>query len=165
VSPFRLAGLAALAWLAAGSAHAITIDGRLDEPEWRQAQSFSDFRVTEPLTRAPAAHATELLVLPLPDALYVGLRAEHPPDQRTHGHSPRDAPNMDADPAMLVIDFEGQGKTAYEFTVTISGSMRDSIILNQSDLSRDWDADWTARVSEDAHGWSAEWRIPWSTAP
>lgn len=165
MNPSRLAGLAALSWFAAGSAHAITIDGRLDEPEWRQAQSFGDFRVTEPFTRAPAAHATELLVLPLPDALYVGLRAEHPPDQRTHGHSPRDAPNMDADPAILVIDFEGQGKTAYEFTVTISGSMRDSIILNQSDLSRDWDADWTAKVSEDAHGWSAEWRIPWSTAP
>jgi hypothetical protein len=165
VSPSRLTGLAALSWLAAGSAHAITIDGRLDEPEWRQAQSFSDFRVTEPLTRAPAAHATELLILPLPDALYVGMRAEHPADQRTHGHSPRDAPNMDADPAILAIDFEGQGKTAYEFTVTISGSMRDSIILNQSDLSRDWDADWIARTAEDAHGWSAEWRIPWSTAP
>ncbi len=165
MNPSRLAGLAALSWFVAGSVHAITVDGRLDEPEWRQSQSFTDFRVTEPLTRAPAAHATELMILPLPDALYVGLRAEHPQDQRTHGHSPRDASNMDADPAILVIDFEGQGKTAYEFTVTISGSMRDSIILNQSDLSRDWDADWTAKTAEDARGWSAEWRIPWSTAP
>ena len=163
--PSRLACTAAVTWLIAGSAQALTVDGRLDEPEWRQAQVFNDFRVTEPLTKAPAPHATELLVLALPDALYVGMRAEHPPDQRTHGHSPRDAPNMDADPAMLIIDFEGLGKTAYEFTVTISGSMRDSIILNQSDLSRDWDADWTAATHEDAQGWSAEWRIPWSTAP
>ncbi len=90
---------------------------------------------------------------------------KYPPEQRTHGHSPRDAQNMDADPAILIIDFEGLGKTAYEFTVTISGSMRDSIILNQSDLSRDWDADWSAVTHEDAQGWSVEWRIPWSTAP
>jgi len=45
---------------------------------------------------------------------------------------------MDADPAILIIDFEGLGKTAYEFTVTLSGAKRDSIILNQTDLSRDW---------------------------
>lgn len=161
-----LAAPAALLALAgAGAAQAMTIDGRLDEPEWAQAQSFSDFRVTEPLTRATPPHATELLVLPLPDALYVGLRAEHPVALRTHGRSPRDAPNMDADPAILLIDFEGRGKTAYEFTISLSGTKRDSIILNQTDLSTDWDADWTAVTHEDDAGWSAEWRIPWSTAP
>ena len=160
-----LASLTVLSWLATGTAQALTVDGQLDEPEWRQAQVFNDFRVTEPLTRAAAPHATELLVLPLPDALYVGLRAEHAPDQRTHGRSPRDAQKMDADPAILVIDFEGLGKTAYEFTVSLSGTLRDGIILNQSDISRDWDADWTALTHEDARGWSAEWRIPWSVAP
>jgi hypothetical protein len=159
------ASLVILLPLAIGAAHAIDVNGRLDEPEWAQAQVFSDFRVTEPFTRAPANYATELRVLALPDALYVGLRAEHPPDQRTHGRSPRDAPNMDADPAILIIDFEGLGKTAYEFTVTISGAKRDSIILNQTDLSRDWDADWQATTYEDARGWSAEWRIPWSVGP
>ncbi|HMI37448.1 MAG TPA: hypothetical protein VK505_07475, partial [Steroidobacteraceae bacterium] len=151
--------------LAIGTVHAMQVDGRLDEPEWTQAQVYSDFRVTEPFTREPAKYATELRVLALPDALYVGLRAEHPPDQRTHGRSPRDAPNMDADPAILIIDFEGLGKTAYEFTVTLSGTKRDSIILNQTDLSRDWDADWEATTAEDARGWSTEWRIPWSIAP
>ena len=159
------ARLTMLVSLVAGTAHAIDIDGVLDEPAWAQAQVFTDFRVTEPLTREPAKYPTELRVLPLPDALYVGMRAVHPPDQRTHGHSPRDAPNMDADPAILFIDFEGLGKTAYEFTVTISGAKRDSIILNQTDLSRDWDADWEATTHEDAEGWSAEWRIPWSVAP
>ena len=165
MKPGQLVQLTVLSWLLAGTAQALTVDGQLDEPEWRQAQVFNDFRVTAPLTRVAAPHPTELLILPLPDALYVGLRAEHAPDQRTHGHSPRDAPNMDADPAILIIDFEGLGKTAYEFTVTISGSMRDSIILNQSDLSRDWDADWSAVTHEDERGWSAEWRIPWSVAP
>src|SRR5205807_8682037 len=57
--------------LAIGAAHAMQIDGRLDEPEWAQAQVFSDFRITEPFTRAAPKYASELRVLALPDALYV----------------------------------------------------------------------------------------------
>ena len=144
---------------------AITVDGQLDEVEWAQAQVFTDFRVLEPLTREVPPQATQLRILPLPDGLYVGLRSEMPPELRTYGSSPRDAPRLDADPAILLIDFEGLGKTAYEFSISLSGSKRDGIILNQNQLSRDWDADWQAAVHEDATGWSAEWRIPWSVAP
>jgi hypothetical protein len=151
--------------LSAGAARAMTIDGEPNEPEWAQAQVFTDFRVTEPQTLEPAPRATTLRILALPDALYASMRSELAPELRTHGHSQRDAPILDADPAILFIDFEGQGKTAYEFTVSLSGSKRDSIILNQSELSRDWDANWDAAVHEDATGWTAEWRIPWSVAP
>lgn len=155
----------ALLSLATHPALAMTIDGRLDEAEWTQAQVFTDFRVLEPLTREVPPQATELRVLPLPEGLYVGLRSEMPPDLRTYGRSPRDAPRLDADPAILLIDFEGLGKTAYEFTISLSGTRRDSIILNQNQISRDWDGDWQAAVHEDASGWSAEWCIPWSVAP
>lgn len=144
---------------------AMTVDGLLDEAAWAQAQVYTDFRVLEPLTREASPQATELRVLPLPDGLYVGLRSELAPELRTYGRSARDAPRLDADPSILLIDFEGLGKTAYEFTISLSGSKRDSIILNQTELSRDWDADWQAAVHEDATGWSAEWCIPWSVAP
>jgi hypothetical protein len=143
----------------------MNVDGKLDEPQWAEARVFSDFRLVEPLTLVAAPHATELRLLALPDALYVGLRAEHAPGLRTHGRSPRDAKILDADPAILMIDFEGLGKTAYEFTISLSGSKRDSIVLNQTTLSRDWDADWDAAVHEDPAGWSVEWRIPWLIAP
>ena len=148
-----------------GPLQAMTIDGKLDESEWAQAQVFTDFRELEPLTRAVPPLATELRVLALPDALYISMRSELPPAMRTRGHSPRDAPILDADPAQLMIDFEGLGKTAYEFTYSLSGTKRDSIILNQMEVSRDWDADWDAAGHEDATGWVAEFRIPWSVAP
>lgn len=146
-------------------ASAMSVDGRLDEAEWQDARSFNEFRVVEPLTRAQPEHATELRVLPRPEGLYVSMRIQHPISERTHGRSTRDAGNMDADPAILIIDFEGQGRTAYEFTVSLSGSQRDSIVLNQTDLSRDWDARWIAAVQEDDAGWTVEWEIPWSVAP
>ncbi len=155
----------ALLSLAARPALALTVDGLLDEADWAQAQVYTDFRVLEPLTREVPPQSTELRVLALPDGLYVGLRSEIPPELRTYGRSPRDAPRLDADPAILLVDFEGLGKTAYEFTISLSGSRRDSIIINQNQLSRDWDGDWQAAVHEDAAGWSAEWRIPWSVAP
>ena len=156
---------AALLLLASPLAGAMRIDGVLDEAEWQTAKTFNDFRIVEPLTRAPGENATELKILPKPDGLYVSMRLQHPPAERTRGRSTRDSQSMDADPAILLIDFEGQGRTAYEFTVSLSGSQRDSIVLNQTDLSTDWDARWIAAVHEDATGWSVEWQIPWSVAP
>ena len=144
---------------------AINVDGILDEPEWAEAKVFRDFVVTEPLTRAQPKYQTELRVLARPEALYVAMRVEHPRAERTHGRGPRDSPNMPADPAILLIDFEGQGNTAYEFTVSLSGTMRDGIVLKQTQISLDWDAAWIARVHEDDAGWAVEWSIPWSVAP
>jgi len=154
--------LAAMPCLAA---QPITIDGELNEPEWAEAQVFNDFRVTEPLTRAPGPYHTEVRLLARPEGLFIGARVEHPRDQRTRGRSPRDAPSLDGDPIIILVDFEGRGRTAYEFTTSISGSMRDSVVLNQTDLSRDWDAIWYSAVHEDDTGWSVETQIPWSVAP
>ena len=143
----------------------INIDGELNEPEWASAQVFTDFRMTEPLSRDVPPYKTELRVLARPEGLIFGMRAEHPRDQRTYGRSARDATSMDADPMIIIVDFEGRGRTAYEFTVSLSGSVRDSVILNQKDISTDWDAVWYSAVHEDDNGWSAEIEIPWSVAP
>ena len=140
---FRAAVLATLALSACAKARAdIVVDGRTDEPEWAEAREFQNFVLTEPLTRAQPKYATTLRVLPRPQALYVAMRFSQPRDQRTHGRGPRDSANMSADPAILMIDFEGLGNTAYEFTISLSGTQRDSIVLKQSQASRDWDGAW-----------------------
>ena len=149
----------------ATAAASIGINGRLDEPEWEQAQTFKDFRVTEPLTHEVPPYSTELRILPMEDALYVAVRSVLPPEKRTRGRSPRDAEVLDADTATLTIDFEGLGLTAWEFTISMSGSQRDALILNQTLQSRDWDGAWVAAAQEDETGWTAEWAIPWSIAP
>lgn len=142
----------------------ITLDGRLDETEWQGATTFEDFRVVDPLTRHTPRHRTLLRVLPQPDALYLSLWMEQPKDERTRGRSARDAETMDADIAQVLIDFEGQGRSAYEFTISLSGSLRDSVILNQTEFVRDWDAVWSAAVNETDDAWVAEFSIPWSIA-
>jgi hypothetical protein len=167
----RGANTAVMKWIAlplllsAGTAWgAMTLDGKLDEAEWAEATVFDDFRVVDPLTRQTPPYRTILRVLPQPDALYVSLWMEHPPAERTRGRSARDAETMDADVAQIVIDFEGQGRSAYEFTTSLSGSLRDSVILNQTEFVRDWDAIWSAAVHETEDAWTAEFAIPWSIA-
>src|SRR5678815_4184787 len=52
----------------------ITVDGRLDEPIWTQAQPATDFRQAQPKVGDPATQRTEVRILYDDDALYVGAR-------------------------------------------------------------------------------------------
>ena len=40
----------------------ITVDGRLDETEWKQAQRFENFVETSPFSLKETTHPTEVLV-------------------------------------------------------------------------------------------------------
>ncbi len=104
-------------------------------------------------------------MLATPEGLFIGFHTSQPVAMRKHGRSPRDAEFMDADEVAFIIDFEGRGRTAYEFTVSLSGSVRDGIILQQTNYSYDWDTVWYSAVAEDEDGWSIEVKLPWSVAP
>ena len=158
-------GLFALAFLAVAPAWGLDVDGRLNEPEWAEAQEFSEFRVTDPLTQETPTFPTRVRMLAQREGLYFGVAVQVPRAARTYGRSPRDADPMDADAVRVFIDFAGQGRTAYEFTVSLSNSERDGIVLNQTQQIYDWDATWLHEVSEDDSGWYAEILIPWSAAP
>lgn len=163
----RLATVPSLA-LCAGIAQAgqgLVLDGRLDEPEWSQALRIDDFRTVQPLTREQPPVRTEVRVLSREDGLYFGIHAEQPPEfPRTRHPTRRDA-QARADRVNLMIDFEGEGSTAYEFTVSISGGIQDAIITGQNGYKYDWDGVWEQAVAEDADGWSVEVRLPWGIAP
>ena len=121
--------------------------------------------MTQPFTGDAAPVATDARVLATPEALFIGFHTSQPVSMRKHGRSPRDAEFMDADEVAFIIDFEGRGRTAYEFSVSLSGSMRDGIVLQQTNYSYDWDTVWYSAVSEDETGWSIEIELPWSVAP
>jgi hypothetical protein len=167
IRPRRGLAAACLLLMAPASAFAggIDLDGRLVEPEWAAARVFNDFRVTDPLTQESPPFPTEVRVLPRREGLYVGVTVRAPRSQRTYGRSPRDADPMDADSVRVFVDFEGKGRTAYEFTVSLSNSERDGIVLNQTQQIYDWDSTWLHEVSEDDAAWYAEVLIPWSAAP
>jgi hypothetical protein len=156
---------AALLALLPPCARAITVDGIVDPAEWEGAQRITDFRLTQPLSRAPAPYPTEALILATPEGLAIGFRNTQPPGvRRTRQVAARDV-GAQADRVNLYIDFNGDGRTGYNFTILLSDSIIDATITNENQFSTDWDGIWKHAVHEDEQGWSAEMLIPWYIAP
>ena len=151
--------------LSAAPTPAITVDGRPDEPAWAGAEVFHDFVVTEPYTLASPAHQTEARLLATPEGIAIAFRVTQPAGvARLRERTPRDA-DMPGDRVNVFIDFDGDRKVAYNFTVGLSGALQDATWTNEVAYSPDWDGDWRAAVAEDDSGWSAEFLLPWSIAP
>ncbi|MEO6264133.1 MAG: DUF5916 domain-containing protein [Luteimonas sp.] len=160
-APLTLAILSALA----APAWAIEVDGRIDSAEWQGAQHVTDFRLTQPLSRAPTPYPTEAWVLATPEGLAVGMRNTQPASvPRTRQAAQRDA-GAQADRVNLYVDFDGDGRTGYNFTVLLSDSIIDKTISNENQFNSDWDGVWKHATSEDGDSWSVELLIPWYIAP
>ncbi|MEL1263694.1 DUF5916 domain-containing protein [Pseudoxanthomonas putridarboris] len=160
----RPTALLALGLLCA-NAHAVEIDGRIDPEEWAGAQHITDFRKTQPLSGEPASLPTEAWVLATPEGLAFAFRNTQPPGvPRTRQKVQRDFDEQ-VDRVNVFVDFDGDGRTGYAFTVSSTGGVADEIITNENQFSNDWDGLWQHAVSEDEQGWSVELRIPWHTAP
>ena len=57
---------------------AVEIDGRLEPGEWAEAQRIDDFRLTQPLSRAPAPYQTEAWILSTAEGLAIAFRNAQP---------------------------------------------------------------------------------------
>ncbi|RNF86241.1 DUF5916 domain-containing protein [Montanilutibacter psychrotolerans] len=146
---------------------AILVDGKLDEPEWAQARRYDDFKVTEPfrLSAPDAGTSTQARMISTPDGIAVAFTVEQSAaTPRVKPRLERDQGNA-ADIVNFMIDFDGDGRTAYSFTVGLSGSIQDEVISNENQVNLDWDTDWTSAVTESEAGWQVELLIPWSVAP
>jgi len=159
--------LAILAALAAPVAHAadVDVDGILSPGEWDDAQHITDFRLTQPLSRAPAPQPTEAWVKATPQGLAIAFRnLQDPSVPRTRQRAQRDQGGA-VDRVNLYVDFDGDGRTGYNFTLLLSDSIVDGTITNENQFNNDWDGDWRHAVHEDEAGWNAEMLIPWYIAP
>ncbi|MGH8083775.1 MAG: DUF5916 domain-containing protein [Lysobacter sp.] len=146
---------------------AILVDGRLDEPEWTQAHRYDAFKLTEPfrLSEPDTGTRTQAQLISTPDGIVVGFTVEQAPTiPRVKPRLERDQQDA-ADAVNVMIDFDADGRTAYSFTVGLSGSIRDGVISNENELDLDWDTAWTSAVTESETGWQVEILIPWSVAP
>lgn len=135
------------------------IDGKLDEPQWKDAQRFNQFTQSFPNTGKAPKYATETLLLTTSDGIYVGFKNSQPIRSRKYsGHDQYTS----ADFNMVFIDFNNDGNTAYEFVATLGGGTMDGTYARGNTSNRDWDGKWLSAVSEDGTNWYSEFFIPWS---
>src|SRR5688500_15140243 len=153
-----------LALLCPGAVCAVEVDGRIDPAEWADARHVTDFRQVQPLSGAPASQPTEPWVLAEPGAPAVAFRPVQPASvPRTRQRVRRDFEEQ-VDRVNLMVDFDGDGRTGYNFTVASTGGIADAVITNQNEFNDDWDGDWRRAVGEDAENWTVEMLIPWHIA-
>jgi len=163
MKPIACVGVALLAMSCA--AGAVEIDGRLDPGEWDGARHVTDFRKTQPLSREPGRLRTEAWVLATPDGLAVAFRNHQPPGEVRHRQRGQRDDAGAVDRVNLYVDFDADGRTGYNFTVTLAGSINDHTITNENQLNPDWDGQWRHAVGEDEEGWTVEMLVPWHVAP
>jgi hypothetical protein len=150
---------------AAAPAFSVEIDGHIGAEEWQGAQHITDFRKTQPLNGDPATLPTEAWILATPEGLAVAFQNSQPPSvPRNQQRVQRDFQDQ-VDRVNLMVDFDGDGRTAYNFTVSATDGVYDGIISNENYFNKDWDGNWRHAVAGDEQGWSVEVLIPWHIAP
>ena len=141
----------------------ITLDGKLDEPDWQAARPATDFRQAQPHEGEPATQRTEVRLLFDDDCLYIGARmydTEGAAGIRTRLVR-RDA-SFGSDYVEIILDTFHDHLGRVDFATNPSGSKQDSYGPNGSNLDYSWDAVWDVKTQVDSLGWTAEFRIPLS---
>ncbi len=142
------------------SSHAITLDGVLDDPQWQDAQHFTDLVLIKPYVLTPARFKTDIFVTSDEKGIYFGIKNFQPIESRNTDASARDQ-RIGSDKNQIIIDFDNNGISAYSFDVGIGGSIRDGIFSNENNFSNEWDGNWSAQTSSNNDYWVSEIFIPW----
>ena len=146
--------------------HPPLIDGRLDDAVWVRAPRFTDLTQRDPEEGAAPTERTEIQFAFDDEALYAAVTMyDSEPDSIVARMTRRDG-WTEADRVELYIDPRHDHQTGYWFEVNAGGSLMDGRISNDGDgwgaWDETWNGVWDARVSRDEHGWSVEYRIPYS---
>ena len=151
-----------------------TIDGVLDEEEWRRAAVVDSFTQQEPATGSPATERTEVRVFYDADALYVAVHAyDSNPAGVIATEMRRDSPRLlDEDNFQLILDTFRDLRSGYMFVTNPLGAKLEQQIFEEgggnargaaSNINRDWNGVWSAAARRTAEGWTAEMMIPMVT--
>ena len=138
------------------------IDGHVDEAVWKQVNWSSEFLQREPVEGELPTGQTAFKILYDDENLYLAYHAKDPePEKMASILSRRD--HFPGDWVEVNIDSYHDGRTAFSFTASLSGTQGDELI---SEDGHNWDPSWdpiwdhAAQPCED--GWTAELRIPLS---
>ncbi len=136
------------------------IDGRLDEPAWRDATLVEDFRVSEPIEGVPLRQPTVVRILYDDQAIYFGFTCFDDPAAVVRKVLRRDASQRSDDRITVMLDTFYERRTGYVFQVNPNGARWDALLEDGGNLNIQWDAIWYAEARMTDNGWVVELAIP-----
>ena len=138
------------------------IDGKDDDPVWRNAPVISGFKEWQPTEGKEPRFRTEAKVAYDAANLYVFVRSFDPhPDSIIRLLERRDS-FTPSDMIWIFVDSYHDRRTGYEFGVNAAGVKIDQAIYDDGNEDVAWDAVWDVATRIDSLGWTAEFRIPFS---
>ena len=143
-------------------AESIVIDGILDEPEWANAFSISDFYQTSPFNLQKSEDETLVYIFSNEDGIYVGFINKQSNSSMLSKKTLRDEMTSLSDKNSINIDFDGNGNKAYILAVNLGDSLFDAIKIKTGDFKTDWDGDWIAKTKRHDGYWVSEFYLPWN---
>ena len=143
----------------------LSIDGKLDEPVYREVLPTSGFTQLDPKPGAPASQNTDVWVFFDGDAIYFTLRVwEDHPDKMITNDMKRDALTLaNGELITLAFDTFHDRRSAYYFSINPIGGFSEGQIFNESQVSVDWNGIWRFKPGRFDGGWTFEMAIPFKT--
>ena len=148
-------------WIPLISSNTITLDGNLDESEWKSSFEITQYYEVVPFTLTPAKVKTITKIFSNEDGIYVGFVNYQENSSMISNKSLRDEWSSNSEQNGIAIDFDSDGAKAYVFIITLANIQRDGIRMLGGSPEFDWDGDWKAQTKKYDGYWVSEFLIPW----
>ena len=141
----------------------IEIDGILNEPQWKNAETAANFHQNYPSDSSLARGKTSVWVLYNEKYLYIAaelLNADSLQENYVASSLKRDYPFLENDAFGLTIDPFGDHINGYGFYLSAYGVQREEQIYSGSNQDDTWDIKWFSAIHRTTAGWTLEIAIP-----
>ncbi|MCK8521784.1 carbohydrate binding family 9 domain-containing protein [Aquimarina sp. D1M17] len=138
------------------------IDGIINDEAWDLVRWSGNYVEWSPDENTEPSYQSKLKILYDEKNIYVAFRCyDNEPEKIVSRLSRRDG--FDGDWVEINIGSLGDLRTAYSFTISVSGVLGDEYISNDGgNWDNTWNPIWYAKTNIDDQGWTAEIRIPLS---
>ncbi|MEK6650485.1 MAG: DUF5916 domain-containing protein, partial [Bacteroidota bacterium] len=140
----------------------ISVDGRVDEAVWLQAEVLDAPLEIDPRENVPAGQRTDIRFLYSQDALYVSFVCHDSDMAQLRSHiSDRDRMYVD-DFTILIIDTYGDAQKAYEFFVNPVNVQGDALRAGDNE-DASYEMIWHSATSVNDSSWIVEMAVPFKS--
>ncbi len=143
----------------------ITIDGKLNEPDWEDAAPITEFFRVEPRQGGPYRYPTDARILYDDKNIYVGFFAADSLGRKGVRAQDLRRDFFWGENDILGIQLDPQNLKQYcvSFQTTPYGNQRDLQNFNDENTDNDWNALWSVRTERTDTGYYAEFAIPFKS--
>lgn len=141
----------------------ITVDAKLDEEAWKNAEIATNFVMVEPDngTLESTERRTEVKIVYNNDAIYVGAILYDNPNTIKKELTIRDD-FATADHFGITLNGFNDGQQDFRFLVSAAGVQQDCVYTEYNGEDFSWNAIWDSHVEITDFGWVVEMKIPYA---